>query len=529
MHANRFDPLEEILDAADYMSARAISREKFAVLVRESGSAEGALAVLRERRIKRRARTQAERIGLAYWPALIKKPWVPQVDPRAYLAAERVLARRHGLWGDTLADGGMGRGGWDMMGHHGLSPRRVAQMWFAAGCRDTEKFRAQVALGTVARKGDSIPFLRNYARGQRWIDAWGVGTPLSRKAIAALGRLSPELRHAAVSGLSEFKGYRHTPTDRHRPIPFRVADLNWAHVARIQGLRADPSARAKAIRALALPARPAAVVLGREHSRGMPHPIQDADVPDLCPSYPTVRRDIAVRIVAGESPVALARGTLTRREAHEWLSAGGPVSAADIPASVCAWITREVPVDGHLPRDPQVARWLAHVHQRGSWSGMTRVERHPDGHALRRLDMIDEITPEDLDRGISTGVERAFDRAAERLSKVDAEDHRTICRNPFGRLPRAMAVLTSPAALAAEGKALGHCVGGYSRAVERGQCLILSIASWHGRSTVELRPGAQWTVAQHYGPHNGSAPRRHQQLLRAWLARINTTRARCAA
>jgi hypothetical protein len=531
MNAVRFDPKTETLLALDYMDARAASNARFVSLVKETGSVENARAEIRSRHAKRRARVQAESMGLAYWPSLIRDQYKVAVDPAAFVAAERVLSRTHGRYGETLPGGTISRGGWDSMGHYGLSPNRVARMWFSAGVKDTPKFRVQVATNTVARKGDTTPFVRNFARGSRWLESWPIQSGISRKAVAALGRLSPELRHAAVQNLPEprYRRFDRPTGPTLELIPVRVRDLNWAEVQRVQALRFDPSPKAAALRALALPARPAAVVLGRDHARRMPHPIQDRDVQDLCPSYPTLRLAIAKRIVSGESPASISGEVLSRKEAHRWLAQGGPDSDADVPASVCRFLTDHLPLEGHLPRDPAVAKWLAHVHQRGAWSSLTKVERHPDGRALRRLDVVDEIIQEDLDRGISTGVERAFERAGERLAKVDAGDHRLIGYNPFGTLPKPMALLRSPAALASEGSALGHCVGGYSSQVSTGQCFIISIASRHGRSTAEIRPGSIWTVAQHRGLRNGAAPTRHEDLLNAWLNRLNKVRARRAA
>ena len=70
-----------------------------------------------------------------------------------------------------------------------------------------------------------------------------------------------------------------------------------------------------------------------------------------------------------------------------------------------------------------------------------------------------------------------------------------------------------------EGDALGHCVGGYASAVEAGRCLILSVRSRHGRSTVEMSPDGS-RVYQHRGPRNTEPHRRHDQLIRAMTARI---------
>lgn len=65
------------------------------------------------------------------------------------------------------------------------------------------------------------------------------------------------------------------------------------------------------------------------------------------------------------------------------------------------------------------------------------------------------------------------------------------------RLPRWMKILRIPADLAKEGREMDHCVGGYVRAVERGQ-----------------RLSCRWPRAR------GAARRRNEKLLRAFLARM---------
>jgi hypothetical protein len=172
------------------------------------------------------ARRRAADMGLAYWPALLCN-WQKRtaeeglrVDPRAFSVAERVLTDKVGSrWGETLPDGSRSYGGWDSYGAHGLSPWDVARMWLAAGCRNSYKFRAQVAGGVFAKKGDSTNFLTAFIRGYKWVQENGLERlQLSRKAIAALGRISWYCRWAAVHGLR--KGEK----------PLRIRDLNWAAV-----------------------------------------------------------------------------------------------------------------------------------------------------------------------------------------------------------------------------------------------------------------------------------------------------------
>lgn len=528
-------PMGEALDALAYRhQGRSI------IAARADAAGQSVPDYLRTRREVRELRARAATYGLAYWPALR----VGGCDPRAYAIAERVLIARTGeVWGERLPSGERSHGGWDFWGDHGLAPTTVRAAWLAAGCRDGGKFRAQVRAGIVARSSDSLPQTLALIRGTRWLAAWQHGVQLSRRAVMALGRLSPEMRHAAMRDVQPSGAVRYLPGNgqvwdadgahtvlRTLPVPVRVRDLNWVAVAAAQALRADGSPRALVMRALALPANPARAILGDAPAgRGAPHPIRSEHAALIAPGYPRVVLAVAARIASGEPPVSIAGGDLTRREAHEWLAAGGPdaADADSVRASVLRWIVRGLPLEGRTPRDLTVARWLADVQRRGAWAALCRVQRHPDGRVMRYLDVVDEITPDDLDRGIRTGVDRAFEAAAQRLASINAGDTRTICANPFARLPRGAAILTSPAALAAEGAALQHCVGGYAAQVEAGQCVILSIATMHGRSTVELRPSGagQWEAAQHYGARNTAPHARHAQLLRAWLATINQPRA----
>ena len=180
--------------------------------------------------IKRRAKEKARMIGLTYWPALLENHGV---DPMVFVAAERVLQQRHGLWGDRDMNGIISQGGWDMMGQHGASPTQVATHWKTSGCKDSQKFRFLVMNRMYdTKKGDSITFLRYCQRGLRWLvtHADSVNS-YSRKAVAALGRISAPLRWAAISELDVL------PTQK-----IRIRDLNWAAVKTAQ--KGSRSARA---------------------------------------------------------------------------------------------------------------------------------------------------------------------------------------------------------------------------------------------------------------------------------------------
>ena len=445
----------------------------------------------------RRARQRAEALGLAYWPALA---FGPKIDPWAYVIADRVLAEKAGArYGETTPDGTVSHGGWDSCGHHGLSPAMVASMWYAAGCRDGGKYRLQVASGVLARKGDTLPWLRNYVRGHRWLVSNRLWLPLSRKAIAVLGRLSPELRWAAVRSFdrNDVRGV------------IRVRDLDWDAVRRTQEMLRGGSPRA---RAAVAGLRRAAQLLGVE-------PGEAAVAAALAPAYPNLPLPYARRIALGESPVQLSGGALTRREAHEWCVAGAP--------AITEWLADHLGVPRH--RSIKVIRWLAHCRQSGRWPALERQRevRLPGGEMRiwSVIDVLDEIQDEDVytDKdSVDAVIRRAAQRKGEAWLDKAMQDHRILAPLPHWaqKLPRGVRILRTPSQLAREGREMSHCVGGYAQAVERGQCHILAISTRHGRSTVELAPH-NLTVVQHRGPNNVSPPRRNEALLRAFLARVN--------
>ena len=181
---------------------------------------------LASRRVVARSRRIAETLGLAYWPAVA---FCGGADPAAFAVAEKILARGAPRWGEIdPATGAKSHGGWDSMGHHGMAPQTVVAAWRMAGCRDSGKFRAQIASGMLAQKGESLSQFRHALRGGRWLTrhAAELGYPyLSRQAVRGLGRLSPILRWAAMDGV----------VCRH-PQPVRLRDLNWELVSQVQKL-----------------------------------------------------------------------------------------------------------------------------------------------------------------------------------------------------------------------------------------------------------------------------------------------------
>jgi hypothetical protein len=366
-------------------------------------------------------------------------------------------------------------------------PDHVARAWSA----DIPAALVRSGLRLTDREGRARPMPRERVRrllsAARAARRTSVGRRnVSTRALWRLGQFCPELQRAALAALP----------DEHTDKPLRIRDLDWAAVARLQrNLAADTTGRIRA--AWAAGKRQATLVeAARPGDRGA----------WLCPSYPDVPLPIAARLTRGETPVSIASSIdpdarLTRAEAHAWALAG---------AQECVlvwWCEHE-----SLPtvRSWPAARWLRAVRDRGDWHVLTR-ERRIHGPAgaeaiVRYLDRVDEIQDCDLVRGSRTGVDAAFEHAAERCGETwmakAREDHRVLAGLPTGwRLyQRCMRHLATPAQLVREGDEMEHCVGGYAPAVESGRSVILSIRVLDTKSTVELDRGGR--VLQHHGPRN---------------------------
>lgn len=166
------------------------------------------------------AKSKANAIGLKCWPLLLGA----KIDPEAFVVAERILSKDYGFYGYNM-DGKFNYGGFDSKGHKGLSSYDIASYWYRAGCKNTTKFRLQVNYRMLAMRSDSLSEFRNFIRGYKWLaqSQMPVCNPLSRKAYMALGRLSPELRAAAIQG-SKACSAEHCKV-------VRVRDLNWSNVS----------------------------------------------------------------------------------------------------------------------------------------------------------------------------------------------------------------------------------------------------------------------------------------------------------
>lgn len=231
---------------------------------------------------------------------------------------------------------------------------------------------------------------------------------------------------------------------------------------------------------------------------------------ELAPAYPGLPWQLGRRLALGDSPRELADEQLTAREAHRWLAY---CAARQCLVPSLSWFCRA----SSLPelRSWTIARWaaarMAHPESKAALM-LERTIHGPAGQTgtVRYWDRLDEIQDCDLDRGAKTGVQRAFERAAERfgVAWLDAhrDDNKLLCERPrWIRETARVRVLRTAAELIREGESLSHCVGTYAGAVASGQCIVVSIrAPFGARSTVELTPDGH--VLQHRGPCNAEPP-----------------------
>lgn len=471
-----------------------------------------------ERAAKRAARSYAAAYGIKYWPAFMgPKNYQPSRD--AMVAAEAVLAPlAGGYYGDLMADGTRCHGGFDSNGHNGLSGGDIRHLWFQAGCKDTPKFRFMVRewyrshhMGRVQfRKGDSLPFAKNFARGRKFMDGFERHyhcLTISRKAIAALGRLSPEAQMAAMEGLKGFEGV------------VRIRDLNWGKVKEVTKV-VNGSLKVRAAQSILQRGghiRRAAKLLGINIEEGWDavDPVGSV-VMGLTPQYPRIGIELSAKICLGLTTPTNESG-LSSKLAHQWMVAGAP-------SEVAIWLADHLQTPRH--RSVKVVQWMDYLKRKGWWGEMekSRTQRIAgEEHRFTVLQILDEIMEEDIvsgKEGVNVVLHRASARGGEEFFAKNKEDFRTLRSKPWWveKMPKGTHYLNTPAALAWEGKHMDHCVGTYISAVENAKTNIVSVETRYGRSTVEL--GNELHIHQHRGVGNAEPPKRNKQLVDAWIARM---------
>lgn len=472
--------------------------------IKNSYSIAESISHIKEVMKKQKARSHAKSIGLTYWPGLID--WKGGCDSRALVAAEDVLSRIHGSWGKDANDM-KNPGGWDSYGHHGVSVYDVKMYWFASGCKDSSKFKAQLRTRVKALKSESVTEFMNYVRGYRWIEArtkYMSHIYFSRKAVIALGRLSPELRSAAVLSLKHTNGNER----------IRIRDLNWEQVKNAQAMLLSGNVK---VRAALSGKKRAAQLLGCSES-------DSAVTRALMPQYSNISVEFAKRLVLGAKPIDLSNGLLNGKEAHSWLTHDSYdfMDATD-------WYSMHYELPQH--RSLVVLKWLKVVRDSKRWDALTRERQvHAPGRDepihYNYIGILDEVQDIDILTG-KDSVQAVFERAAERngekhLAKMMG-DYRILRSRPAWakNMRSCVTYLNTPDALVKEGADLKHCVGGYAHAVEKEQCHILSIRTRHGRSTVELTN--KMDIRQHRSEKNAEPPQRHAQWLRAFINRYHAS------
>lgn len=368
------------------------------------------------------------------------------------------------------------------------------------------------------------------AKAQRRISEKESVLPI--KTLAVLGRLSPELQRVALFGFN-LKAWSGNPH-------LRVRELNWKGVAVAQeAIRQDASGRVRI-----------AYMKGQRQLAELMVATGSEDMATLrrwlCPSYPTVCIEIGARITRGESPVFIAahatghgaepnttyalthdRAILTRAEAHGWLSDGAPFGTMGWYVShYLAYLPVE---QASALRSWTVVRWLRAVKARGQWSVLLAprmdlangVEIH-----YTYLDRLDEIQDQDLTAGAATGVNRAFENCQQRKGAAWLQqalrDHAVLAPLPAGWRPySSMTLLNTRALLAAEGRALEHCVGGYDGAVERKQSVIFGVRVGAHRSTIEF--DLHGNIRQHHGSRNETPHALCVRVVERFARRIGRT------
>ena len=356
--------------------------------------------------------------------------------------------------------------------------------------------------------------------GEAWWNEWkeyylSLQVPfktIDASTLEALNPLDYELKHAAIRSI-----------DTQPKECLSIGDINLDEVNRVVYLRSQTDSIALYKRVEILPAKEARKLLGWDE--GSEHPIKDRRTVHISKEYPYVLRSLACQIRKGVSPKSLCYGYLSHREAHEWFSKGGPTTLIqETNEGETVYKIDKEDIYNYLINDPEVqgpirsitvARWLNRIKENGLWGKLTKRQRTQRG-TIRYIEILDEIEDGCLPNGVSTGIDRAFEIAFERIDEDNSLDHRTICKDPFTRKSNYISVMDTPSKLYYEGKSLNHCVNAYRQNVESGECLILSINTPRGRSTVELDPETH-AIKQHKGVENKSPPEKHVQLLDLFL------------
>lgn len=211
-------------------------------------------------------------------------------------------------------------------------------------------------------------------------------------------------------------------------------------------------------------------------------------------------------LASGTSPKALAKMLgfeLSKKEAHEWVKSG-----ISCPKD---FYVREV-LEGQWEQlnSRLVMDWAG---KKVRTEAMTkeRVVFGPAGQSSSYtfLDIIQEIEEEDLTEGIKTSVEKAFSRAAERMTlrkREEMGENVTLPDCPLGDwdAPQIKQIKSSQG-LRKEGEEMSHCVGSYFDACYDGRTYIYTLTAEPERVTLEIyKKEGEWVLGQAMGKSNST-------------------------
>lgn len=485
---------------------------------------------------------RARRTDRARWRAILRAhsspderaewrtpPFAPPDGVPAWACAHAVRV----LWRASRESGpDAWRGGWDSCGHWGADSASVARAWHISRGRARVlgvvlawELRHPECAAPLELRRLSAPQLRAALRVSAWCDAFY----LDARAKSALGEIEAALRPLALQGAMDraraeaasrpdalrlaraiaalaAAGDDERAQDAQRPVPIRRRHLDWEAVAAAQ----------RAIRGVA-PEHRAAVTAAHARSNWARRQSGASLRP---PAWQGVdlRDEVSEALWRGVRPADLAQG-LTSREAHAWLRDG--CAGKHRPCEPAAWLCARAGLP-HRPRAVEVARWVIAVEQdpaRRASLYREREVRGPDGalRAFQFVTRVDEIAPEDLPQNIKTSVDRAFERAAQRVGEAQlaewAESSEILAPIPRWWKPiRCARVLRTPEALVRQGREQGHCVGTYVHHVRSHASVIIALDVIGHRSTLEVSADGR-TVRQHKGEGNSDPPALCQ---RAW-------------
>jgi hypothetical protein len=207
-------------------------------------------------------------------------------------------------------------------------------------------------------------------------------------------------------------------------------------------------------------------------------------------NYANIDGVIASKITLG---IKVGEG-LTRSERHEWLVSGAKLDPSN-------WLVRNVQVS--QVRSLAVARWILHINASDESRAALYRENRWGSLASHVSDLIDDDVA-NHDDGSRPGVNAVAARRDARLVADEfGEDLLHEIPRWLSSLGGRVRPLTTGVSLAAEGRLMSHCVGGYVSQVKSGRSVICAVSAFGERATVEYTHDGE--IVQIKGARNSAA------------------------